>query len=309
MKLHNNSRSFNLLISLISDYYNINPAFIEKDYFVTLLLQELSQKVPGLVFKGGTSLSKCYKIINRFSEDIDLTLDFAHCTQMYKKQMKKEIIRACETLSLNLINEDEIKSRRDYNCYKIEYPIKYTLTSIKPIILVETSYITNTYPTEIKEVSSFMYEYLREIGNHEAIEEYKLAPFNICVQTLSRTFVDKVFALCDYYVCGRIEMNSRHIYDIAKLLKHIKLDENMVKLISKVRNERKTINHCYSTHEDMDVQEIIIDIVKSNIYRKDYEYITKIMLYKNTSYEEAISALITIIESGIFKKENSISSK
>lgn len=81
MKLHNNKELFNELVSLVSDFYKIDSALIEKDYFVTLILEELTKRVPKLLFKGGTSLSKCYKIINRFSEDIDLTLDGNYHTQ------------------------------------------------------------------------------------------------------------------------------------------------------------------------------------------------------------------------------------
>lgn len=54
---------------------SLPEAVIEKDYYVTMLLQELANRLPFLVFKGGTSLSKCYKVIQRFSEDIDLAVD------------------------------------------------------------------------------------------------------------------------------------------------------------------------------------------------------------------------------------------
>ena len=47
----------------------------QKDYYVTVLLKLLAEKIPFIVFKGGTSLSKCHKVIRRFSEDIDLTID------------------------------------------------------------------------------------------------------------------------------------------------------------------------------------------------------------------------------------------
>lgn len=75
MKLHNDKRKFYEAIEAASNYYGIDRSLIEKDYFVTLFLKRASVKIPGLVFKGGTSLSKCHKIIDRFSEDIDLTLD------------------------------------------------------------------------------------------------------------------------------------------------------------------------------------------------------------------------------------------
>lgn len=96
MNLHNNKESFDALIELISDFYKIDPSLVEKDYYVTLILKELAARIPNLVFKGGTSLSKCYKIIDRFSEDIDLTLDGDHQSQGQKRQMKKEILEACE---------------------------------------------------------------------------------------------------------------------------------------------------------------------------------------------------------------------
>jgi len=147
MNLHNNKEVFNALIALISDYYKIDPTFVEKDYYVTLLLKELTKRVPSLLFKGGTSLFKCHKIIDRFSEDIDLTLDEKHQTQREKKQMKNELVEACETLELHLINSEDIRSRRDYNCYKIEYPIGHPSLGIKPLILVETTYITKAYPS------------------------------------------------------------------------------------------------------------------------------------------------------------------
>ena len=78
-----------------------------------------------MIFKGGTSLSKCYKIIKRFSEDIDLTLDPENQKQGNKKNLKREIVDACHELGLLLTNAEEIRSRRDYNRYEIEYPLHF----------------------------------------------------------------------------------------------------------------------------------------------------------------------------------------
>lgn len=86
MKLYNDKETFSELVEIASDYYKIDPAFVEKDYFVTLLLKELAARVPNLLFKGGTSLSKCYRVIDRFSEDIDLTLDENYQTQGQKNK-------------------------------------------------------------------------------------------------------------------------------------------------------------------------------------------------------------------------------
>lgn len=301
MKLHNNKEVFYKLILIVSDYYKIDSAQIEKDYFVTLLLKDLVLRMPNLLFKGGTSLSKCYKIINRFSEDIDLTLEEDCHTQSHKKQMKSKILESCEELQLKLINIEDIRSRRDYNCYRIEYPIYYSSTSINPLLLVETTYITKSYPSEIKEVTSIIYNYFKEIGNEEAIAKYELEPFDIKVQSLSRTLVDKVFAICDYMIDGKTERLSRHIYDISQLLKKVKLDDELKDLIRKVREERKSGTKCYSAQDDKSVPELLKQIVNTNYYQRDYKKITEKLLSKIVTYEEAIKGIETIIDSGVFE--------
>lgn len=63
MKLDNDKQKFYEAIEAASNYYGIDRSLIEKDYFVTLFLKKASERIPGLVFKGGTSLSKCHKII------------------------------------------------------------------------------------------------------------------------------------------------------------------------------------------------------------------------------------------------------
>ncbi len=67
MILQYDIKEFSNLIRLTALYYNVEFAIIEKDYYVTLFLYELKKYVPELVFKGGTSLSKCLKVIDRFS--------------------------------------------------------------------------------------------------------------------------------------------------------------------------------------------------------------------------------------------------
>ena len=120
MILHNDKENFEIAVRNASRYFNVSTAIIEKDYYVTLFLQELTKSLPNLVFKGGTSLSKCFKIIDRFSEDIDITLEQNSITTFNRKRVKTEIVNICEKLKLNLLNKDETRSRRDYNCYKID---------------------------------------------------------------------------------------------------------------------------------------------------------------------------------------------
>ena len=301
MKLHNNKEKFLNIINQISIDRNIDLALIEKDYYITLFLKELVNSMPHVIFKGGTSLSKCYKIINRFSEDVDLTLDYNYSTQGFKKLLKSTIVDICNKLNFKILNIDEIRSRRDYNCYIIKYPTQHLANVLKPYILIETTYITESFPTEQKEVSSIIYEYLKKTNNEKIIQEYNLDPFMMSVQTLDRTLVDKVFAICDYMLNNKTERLSRHIYDIYQLLKEVKLDSTLKLLIKDVRTLRKTHAKCYSAQDQVIINDLLKQIIDSEYYKEDYINVTKNLLSKDVSYDEAIKGLEEIIKSKIFE--------
>lgn len=304
MVLHKDKESFDIAIRAASRHFNVSPAIIEKDYYVTLVLRELAKQVPDLLFKGGTSLSKCYKIIDRFSEDIDITLDSEHQSQGKRKNLKYTIVEICSNLGLNLLNENETRSRRDYNCYKIDYCARHSLSGLNPQLLVETVFIVKAFPDEIKQASSMIYDYLKAVGNDEAIAQYELEPFDIRVQTLDRTLVDKVFAVCDYMLDNKAERQSRHIYDLSRLLTLVKLDDNLKALIKEVRENRKLGTKCYSAQDGVSVPNLLRQMIDTEFFKKDYEDSTEKLLSKPVTYEEAIKAIEMIIASDVFDTEN-----
>ena len=87
---------------------------------------------------------------------------------------------------------------------KVDYLSKNSLLGLNPQLLIETSFIVKSFPEEIKDASSMIYDYLKINGNDETIKKYGLEPFSIRVQTLERTFIDKVFALCDYMLDKKV---------------------------------------------------------------------------------------------------------
>lgn len=311
MKLHNDNEKFIEYVEIIANARGMSPAQVEKDYYVTLLLSELAKRLPNLMFKGGTSLSKCHKAIERFSEDIDLTLDQYHFTQGNKRKVKYALLDACNALGFKVLNEEKTRSRRDYNNYEIQYPIRYSAKDVKPVINAETVYIQKAYPDEIMPVTSIIYDYLKANGNDAVIEKYEdLQPFEIRVQTLDRTFVDKVFAICDYKISNTITRNSRHIYDLSCLLGRVRLDGNLRELAKEVRADRRLHERCYSAQDGVDVPKILEEIIGSEIYKDDYETITAAMMYKDKylPYEEAIKSLERVIESGVFASDDGMGS-
>lgn len=303
MKLHKNKENFIEAVQATSRGLNISPALVEKDYYVTLVLNKINEEVPGLIFKGGTSLSKCHKVINRFSEDIDLTLDSEHLTEGQRKKVKSTISKICEELELTINNLENTRSRRDYNCYQISYPLLFENDEIDPIIKVETVFIQECYPEEVKHADSLIGEWMKTNGFGKQAEEYELIPFNIHVQTMERTLIDKVYALCDYMLLNNIQKHSRHIYDIYQLLRRIKLNNDLRALIHRVREDRKYHSLCVSAQDNIDVPTLLEQIIKTECYKKDYEQYTLTMLYAPCSYEEAITGLKKLIDSGAFGKD------
>ena len=303
MKLSDDRELFDRSILITADKLKINEALIEKDYYVSLFLSELTKRLPNLLFKGGTSLSKCHKVIRRFSEDIDLTICGDAFPKPERKKVKIAVLETCDVLGLRVTNSDKIKYGMDYNNYEIEYPKKYYSEGIKPAINAETVFMERVYPHEMKMASSILYDHLHSIDGEVADRYEDLQPFEIRVQSLTRTLVDKVFALCDYKLSDEISRNSRHIYDILRLLDHVKIDDKLRALVREVREDRKKRRKCLSAQDGMDVNTILQEIIESKIYQRDYEDVTAKMLYEDVPYDRAIQALNVIIESRLFESE------
>ena len=202
--LHSDREQFRDAIDLAYEQTGVMVQAIEKDYYVTMLLRLLAQKMPYIVFKGGTSLSKCHKVIRRFSEDIDITIDTL-LSQGQKKKIKQAIVESAEELGMTIENLDETRSRRDYNRYVIAYDSVIPMASdaLKAAVLLETSYTAVSFPTVLLPVHSYIGDMMEQEAP-DVIEEYNLNPFEMKVQGIDRTLADKVFAVCDYYLQGKV---------------------------------------------------------------------------------------------------------
>ncbi|WP_294754724.1 nucleotidyl transferase AbiEii/AbiGii toxin family protein [uncultured Ruminococcus sp.] len=301
--LHNDKNTFEQLILRTSDYLGVKAEIVEKDYFVTLFLKRIADVMPDIVFKGGTSLSKCYHIIKRFSEDIDLNLQSEIKPSVNKrKQLKTNIIQIINDLEFELTNADAIKSRRDYNRYIIDYPSSLSVVYLKEQLIVETAIYQRAYPTKLMQADSLIYQYLHENGYDIYAEQYDLKPFELNVQTAERTLLDKLYALADYYLLNTTTEHSRHIYDIFKLSEIIKVDDTLKGLAKSVADERRSHKMCLSVQSETNVTEVLHEVINKKIYKADYEAITIPLLFESISYDTAISALKAILQNGIFDK-------
>ena len=142
MWLYKNKNNFVDAIAKVSQSLKINEELIEKDYFVMLVLSELNKAIPGLLFKGGTCCSHAYKVIDRFSEDIDLSLDTDHFGRNQNIKANKAVIDVCDRIGFKIINREEVEkhSHGSFNRYYIEYPITFVSESVKPYVQVEMTF-------------------------------------------------------------------------------------------------------------------------------------------------------------------------
>ena len=299
--LHNDHSLFEQVILRVSEDTGIEASIVEKDYYVTVFLRRIVTQLPNIIFKGGTSLSKCYKLINRFSEDIDLNIETeTHPTEGQRKKLKEVIVSIIDEFGFTLTNPDKVRSRRDYNRYIVDYPTIFPTSYLKEHLIVETAVYIKAYPCKRMLASSLIYDYLERNGYADLIEQYELQPFELNVQAAERTLVDKVFALGDYYLSDAVREHSRHVYDIYKLLGVVTLDDSMKELVQSVREERKPHVNCRSAKDGVDLNALLQEIVDKAIYKPDYDEITAKMLFEEVSYETAVTALRKIIENGIF---------
>ena len=270
---------------------------VEKDTVQSMFLLELSKINLPFVFKGGTSLSKAYNRIDRFSEDIDLSMN-RKPTQTERKASKEHIVEIAKSLGMELTNPDQIKSRHDYNMYVFSYD---SLFSEKPMeIIVETSYYQTVYPAEKHEVGSFVGKFCKDNGISLPIP-FEAATVIMNVQSLERTFIDKIFAICDYRIKNMQDRDSRHLYDICKLLPVIKMDLKLDELIDTVRKDRMHSKNNPSAQLEYNIPEMLKEIISSRFYEPDYRNVTQKLLYEDISYDYAIENGIAVVaESEVF---------
>lgn len=299
--LHDDRELFEQVVLKTSEELGIEPSIVEKDYYVTLFLKMITKKQPDIIFKGGTSLSKCYRLINRFSEDIDLNIESTgHPTEGQRRHLKESIVSVIEQFCFTLTNPDDIRSRRDYNRYVVDYPSVFGAGYLKQSLIVETSVYIRAYPSVKLSASSFIYEYLSSQNMEFLIAEHDLAPFMLNVQKAERTFIDKIFAVGDYYLDGKVSEHSRHLYDLYKLLNIIQIDSDLAALMKDVREERKHHKTCLSAQDGVDLQSLLREIIRKDVYKKDFEEITSSLLFEKVDYKTVIEALGVIAGSNLF---------
>ena len=213
--------------------------------------------------------------------------------------MKKVICGVVDELGLSVDNLRETHSRRNFNRYDIAYSPIVAVSELTSRILIETSVMSLGIPFHEMPVESMLVEVLKD-RHTNMIEEFSLQPFEMKVQSIERTFIDKIFAICDYYMSAQTERHSRHLYDIAKIWEKISPDGTFRDLIEKVRIARRDVKNCPSAQIEVDVSTVLCEIIEKNVYQMDYEKLTRNLLAESFSYANAMSKLREIADRNLF---------
>ena len=224
MILHENKTAFSELVKATSEKLGIIPIFVEMDYWITYVLKNLhnSEYHNKVVFKGGTSLSKGYDLIKRFSTDIDLAIIKGNdSTNNSIKTLIREIEKTI-CLGLKEIEESDITSKGSkFRKSVYVYPKIHEIESANSII-VEINSFYHPFPYKELEISSFIYRFLNSNSFENRIQEFGLTPFPINVLDKRQTLVEKLVSLIrfsyDLETIENIGNKIRHFYDLYYLM-------------------------------------------------------------------------------------------
>ncbi|QNR23652.1 nucleotidyl transferase AbiEii/AbiGii toxin family protein [Croceimicrobium hydrocarbonivorans] len=227
MRLHENRKLFEQSIRFTAQYRGIKDIYIEKDYWVTLALKAIfnSDASKYAVFKGGTALSKCYGIIDRFSEDIDIVVlnedgDSGNKLKNKLKSISLAIEPVLPEISLEGVTNKLGMIRKTAHSYSKQFKGNYG--QIRDVLILESSWLGCHEPYTSKELSSYIYNMMMSMGQQDLAKEYDLLPFQVRVLSVTRTFCEKLMSLVRFshskQAIEDLKLKIRHIYDLHQLL-------------------------------------------------------------------------------------------
>ena len=326
------------MIQGVAEARQIDEAAAEKDWWVTVVLYALFHTSISeyLLFKGGTSLSKGWDIINRFSEDVDLALsrDFflnvkklscANCTSntqihhLREKgqdflfgEFKDELVAKFAEMGLattvltdnDIVNENGEPSKvphdKDPSVLYVQYPSLYDSQApyAIPTVKVEISVLSMSEPHEKRRISSLIEQTYKDEGVDADLIQ--------TIRTVSpaRTFLEKAFLLCEEYQKEkpRTHRMSRHFYDLEKLMQtpYCEMALKDTNLYHEIVEHRRKFYHVGYVDYDKELPANIQIVPNEELisdYEADYNEMKESFIYgKPLDFDELIAKMKVLQE-------------
>lgn len=181
-----------------------------------------------IVFKGGTSLSKCFNVIQRFSEDIDIVVvknngDSGNAL----KERLKDVTNVIDKSILDVVPDDPNTNKKG-SIRKIIYSfpkvsVKGTYGEVRENIALEVSHMGNTEPNHVKQIRTLIADYIKTTPANELITQFGLEDFEVRALAIERTLCEKIISLVRFsYTENPLENLAnkvRHTYDLTLLMR------------------------------------------------------------------------------------------
>jgi hypothetical protein len=228
MKLHLNKQLFVNYIRVAAQQMKIPAIYVEKDYWVTYALFTIFNNEIGkdTVFKGGTALSKCYNMIERFSEDIDLVVLRREGESNNRLTTKIRTISDVVNAVLPEVNVDGLTqkmgmNRKTAHFYNKEFKGDYG--QVRDTIVVEATWLGYYEPYTTKSIVSLVGQMMLDNKQSEIAQENGLLPFELLALEPIRTICEKIMSLVRFSYgenpIDDLKKKIRHTYDLHQLLK------------------------------------------------------------------------------------------
>jgi len=318
-----------ILISQVSTQLGLTTQAIEKDWWVTLTLRALFA-IPmndHFIFKGGTSLSKGWKLIERFSEDIDIALSpeafgmsyLPQPSHSYVKKLKRDgcaytnnIIKSVlqnELIQMGILESDFYLVADDVQLNQPDKdpqtlflhfkslfePSGYLLDPIK----IEFGVRALREPFSKVSINSILGE---NIGN----DIYKESPFKVVAVEPRKTFIEKMMLLHEKYLQGinisNAERQSRHLYDLycmnkKGITKEVTNDHELYQLLLQHRSNYVRLKTVDYSQMELKQVKFIPPNEYQEFFKNDYNIMREQMIYGDTpDFKEIIAGLLNLKE-------------
>lgn len=313
-------------INTVALQTGLPPLSIEKDWWVTQVLKALHTLpyAEHFAFKGGTSLSKCWYLIARFSEDVDIALSrefLGFGGELTKNQISDKLRRAACSFVREKMQHDVRNALLNLGLRAETFYVDVTIT---PVTTTDPEVITITYhslydaspyiknavkieisgrsmvePVEKKEINS-------AIDAHFPKTPFAEKPFKVNVVIPERTFLEKMFLLHEEFRKNhiRVERMSRHVYDLVMMMDSKEQiadraihDEDLYNAV--LEHRRKFIGLKGFNYDELYPDRLCIVPNKdiAILWQEDYEFMCEHMIYgQPPSFDELINKLRTLNE-------------
>ena len=286
-------------IEAIATDLGVDPFFVEKDWYAIRLVATIinvKQDNLTLVFSGGTSLSKGYGLIRRFSEDLDfkLLLPDTGITRPARRNYRRAIVEAIRAENDWTLEDDDVEVMNDHRFFRcqVAYPTRFTVApTLRPSLQLEVTLASPALASEERSLRSFA---------AEARQEQPEVPQIHCVAP-AETAADKVSAFTWRVLDQRARKDRtlmRHVHDLAVLEPLATAHQGFPGLLHRLLDADATRG---ATNPDLDARTpverlaVALDAVTDQEHAANYEVFVRAMCYgtenETPTYQDGLDAI------------------